>query len=153
MFSGKPIAEVPKLSLDPRGSTALLDAVGKTITSVAERKHGEVMIVLIITDGQENASREWKADGVKKLVEDASKAGWEFVYLGANVDAFTEAGRMGINLANAAGYDADTASVDAAFNALNLNTTNLRSGAASTMSFTDQQRTDIKKTDGGGTTV
>lgn len=94
----------------PRGGTPLLDAVGSTITALDDdwkREQPERCIVVIVTDGQENASREYTKQKIKELIEARQESGkWAFIYLGANVDAFAEAGSMGINPSNSAGYNA-----------------------------------------------
>ncbi len=87
-----------------RGQTALLDAVGKTINKIgavqkntAESYRAEKVLFIITTDGMENASREFDYDGVKSLVErQKSEFGWEFIFLGANIDAIAVADRFGI---------------------------------------------------------
>ena len=84
-----------------RGSTALLDAVGRTIskiehvqeTTAEEYRAGKVMFV-IITDGMENASREYTTKKVKSMIEAEKEKGWEFVFLGANMDAVETARRQ-----------------------------------------------------------
>jgi len=87
-----------------RGSTALLDAIGKTIGKInnvrkntaKEHRAGKVLFV-ITTDGLENASREFTIEKVKSLVErHKKKHGWEFIFLGANIDAIDVAGSFGI---------------------------------------------------------
>lgn len=89
-----PLAQVADLEPQeyvPRGGTALIDAVGKTIAlldeSIAESKAGKV-IVLIFTDGEENSSREMTSDQVKALIAARQKKNWTFLYFGANVDKF-----------------------------------------------------------------
>jgi len=108
VYSGKDLKDVPKAALEPRGMTALLDAVGKTINEVGDRlaktkekdRPGRV-IFLIVTDGCENASHEFSHAQVKKMIEEqTSKYNWLFVYLGANQDAFAEANKLGILIAN-----------------------------------------------------
>lgn len=97
----------------PRGCTALLDAVGMTIQHIAGiHKYSRPedvpskTIFVITTDGMENASREFRYDTVKKLIEkEQKKYGWEFIFLGANIDAAATAGSMGI--AHASNYKAD----------------------------------------------
>ncbi|MBO4867851.1 MAG: VWA domain-containing protein [Ruminococcus sp.] len=97
----------------PRGCTALLDAVGMTIQHIAGiHKYARPedvpskTIFVITTDGMENASREFRYDTVKKLIEkEQKKYGWEFIFLGANIDAAETAGSMGI--AHASNYKAD----------------------------------------------
>ena len=104
VYTDVPVAEVPPLNLVPRGMTALFDATGKLITSVGERlaalpeeERPGTVIVVIMTDGLENASREWTADSVKSLIEQQKEQyGWEFVYLGADQDAIKVASGMGI---------------------------------------------------------
>lgn len=92
----------------PRGSTALLDAIGQTINAlekdwVAEKPDRAIMV--IVTDGYENASQEFKKNKIKEMIQAREKSGkWAFIYLGADVDAFAEAATLGINLSNSAGY-------------------------------------------------
>ena len=104
VYENTPLAEVPAFTLIPRGGTALLDAVGRTITTVGAQlaampeadRPGEV-IVVILTDGEENSSREFRLDAVKKLItEQQDTYGWQFVFLGADQDAFAAAAGMGI---------------------------------------------------------
>jgi len=91
-------------ALVPRGMTAMLDAIGKTISSVGERlgKLDEsarpgLVVVLIVTDGEENASYKFSRERIKQMIEHQQTAyNWQFVYLGANQDAITTATRMGI---------------------------------------------------------
>jgi len=94
----------------PRGNTALLDAIGQTLNTVGARlsktpeaeRPGKV-IVVILTDGMENASKEFSAARVKEMItEQHGKYSWEFVYLGANQDAFKVGNSYGI--ANSIGY-------------------------------------------------
>ena len=98
-----------------RGMTALLDAVGSTIQKIvgAQRqtaedyRAGKVMFV-ITTDGMENASREYSYEKVKSMVEhEKEKYGWEFIFLGANIDAIETAGRFGIDPDHASIHHAD----------------------------------------------
>lgn len=95
-YSKMPIGDVVPLTRDtykPRGSTALLDAIGQTIK---EWTGDTAPTVIILTDGYENASRKFTKAHVRDLIESKTKDGWQFVYLGANQDAFAEAGSMGI---------------------------------------------------------
>lgn len=98
----------------PSGRTALLDAVGVTIDRVGERldaleesEKPENVIVFILTDGMENASSDYNRDRVKEMIElQSSKYGWEFIYGGANQDAFAEAGGLGIKAQNTFNFEA-----------------------------------------------
>jgi uncharacterized protein YegL len=99
------------------GSTALLDAIGHTIHKIgnvqkntAEDYRAEKVMFVIITDGEENASREFTSDKVKAQIErQKEKYGWEFIFLGANIDAVETAARFGIDRSRAQNYHADSA--------------------------------------------
>ena len=118
-----PIGEAPELTLsktprpgqrtyEPRGSTALLDAIGRTITELGsglaampEEERPSKVIVIIMTDGLENASKSFKAPQILDLiVQQRDIYKWDFVYLGANQDAIATAASMGIARASAITY-------------------------------------------------
>ncbi len=99
------IAAVPEFVVDPRGRTALRDASGRFITEVGEQlaalpedqRPGKV-ICLIMTDGHENASEKWTWEAVKALITQQREVyGWEFIFLGANIDAVEVGRRMGVH--------------------------------------------------------
>lgn len=106
--NGTPVQDVLKLDKDtyyPGGMTALLDAVGKTIDEVGKRLSGtpederpEKVMVMIITDGEENSSKEYTLDQVRnKIKEQQDTWKWEFVFLGADQDAWSNASSMGVH--------------------------------------------------------
>ena len=113
----KPIAEVADLTekdYQVRGCTALLDAVGNSIKHIKrvqgympDEYKAEHVIFVITTDGLENASRSFSYAEVKRMIEAQTEEGWEFIFLGANIDAVGEAGRLGISANRAATYVAD----------------------------------------------
>lgn len=105
VFSEKSIKEIDGFRLEPRGMTALLDAVGKTINSVEQRinkkkeedKPKRVLFV-IITDGHENASKEFKRCNVFEKIEKMKKDyGWDVTFVGANQDSISEGGSIGVD--------------------------------------------------------
>jgi uncharacterized protein YegL len=107
-----------------RGCTALLDAVGKTIFDVGfrlsntteEKKPGKVIFV-ITTDGLENASSEFSYQKVKELIKhQQEKYNWEFIFLGANIDAGEEAESLGIDIENAYSFEASEKGVEKMYN-------------------------------------
>ena len=113
-----PLDKVPRMTEEEyftRGCTALLDAVGGAIHHIGNvhkyaRKEDvpEKTMFIITTDGYENASRRYDYDKVRKMIErQKEKYGWEFIFLGANIDAAKEAGRFGIDADHAANYHAD----------------------------------------------
>ena len=102
-----------------RGSTALLDAVGRTINkiggvqkSTAEGYRADKVLFVITTDGMENASREFSHKKVKSMIErQKSKYGWEFIFLGANIDAVSVAQRFGVDRSRAQNFHNDSEGV------------------------------------------
>ena len=109
----------------PRGMTALLDAVGRTVNAVGDRlakteeeKRPSQIIFLVITDGQENASQEFKAEKVKEMVKhQIDKYNWSFVYLGGgDIESQREQGQsIGIGAGNVYNFTADSRAVDAVY--------------------------------------
>ncbi|NLL67602.1 MAG: VWA domain-containing protein, partial [Clostridiaceae bacterium] len=105
------------------GSTALIDAIGRTIHKIgnaqkhtAEDYRAEKVMFVIITDGEENSSREYSSEKVKKMIQhQKSKYGWEFIFLGANIDAVETAKRFGIAPNRAQNYHADSEGVELNF--------------------------------------
>jgi hypothetical protein len=109
-----------------RGTTALLDAAGKTILDVGHRlaktpekqRPGSVIFV-ITTDGMENASREFSYEKVKELIKhQQDKYRWEFIFLGANIDAAEEAESLGISKENAFDFEASEVGVEKMYNVM-----------------------------------
>lgn len=103
-------------------STALLDAVGYTIYKTEEKMRAslpvgenENVIVVIITDGYENASRRYNYAEIRRLIEQRKEMGWEFIFLGANIDAIGAAADIGIDASRASNFYADQAGINANF--------------------------------------
>lgn len=119
-----------------RGCTALLDAVGGAVTHIGcvhsylpEECRPEHTIVVITTDGMENASRKYSYEQVKRIIVQKEEEGWSFLFLGANIDAAAEAGRMGISPDFAATYVADAEGTRAMHRARCAATVSMRAGA------------------------
>ena len=110
-----------------RGCTALLDAVGKAIHHIGnvhkyarEEDRPEKTLFVITTDGMENASREYTYERLKgKIERQKEKYGWEFLFLGANIDAAKEAARFGIETERAVNYHADHQGTAVIYEAVN----------------------------------
>ena len=119
-----------------RGTTALLDALGRTIHKIravqkytAENYRAVKVLFVIITDGQENASREYSAERIKIRIErQKQKYGWEFIFFGANMDAVMEAGKLGIVADCAQNYCADAIGTSVAYTAMSAFSTAYRGG-------------------------
>ena len=103
-----------------RGSTALLDTVGKTIDKIgnaqkntSEEYRADKVLFVITTDGMENASREYSYKKIKSMIErQKTKYGWEFIFLGANIDAEEFAGRFGIERSRAQNFHNDEEGIE-----------------------------------------
>lgn len=112
VHTGIPAKEVPPYSLEPRGATALLDAVGRAIletgsrlAAMPEAERPGLVVFVVATDGHENSSREFSKARVRELVEHQQKVyNWHFTFLGADAEAFAEAGSMGIAQGSVAHY-------------------------------------------------
>lgn len=134
----------------PRGSTALLDAVGRTLTHLGPlvaKDDPENVIVVIITDGYENHSTEYKKPRIKQLIEHCQLHGWAFLYLGAGVDAFSEAAGMGIAANTTTQYTPTNAGTQSAYANMTATSVNLTTGAV-TAQFVDlskSQKEEDKK--------
>ena len=104
VYADRPIADVPPLELQPRNMTALHDAMGRLVTdagqtlaALPEDQRPGTVIVAIMTDGLENASREWTGVAIKALVEQQSRQyGWQFLYMGADQDAIEVGAQLGV---------------------------------------------------------
>ena len=124
-----PLDRVPELTerdYSTGGSTALLDAVGDTIRHIA-RIHRyarpedvpEKTLVVITTDGMENASHRYRPEEVRRLIEhEKEKYGWEFLFLGANIDAVTTAGGLGIGADRCVDFNPDDLGMELSFEAV-----------------------------------
>jgi hypothetical protein len=130
--------EVPPLTLEPRGRTALLDAIGRFVTEVGEglaalpeeQRPGSVTI-LVITDGHENASAVWTVQAVREAISRQEAVyGWDFVFLGANMDAVEVGARLGFAPGKSLTYDASGAAVQGAWKVVGDYSARKRSSAA-----------------------
>ena len=119
-----------------RGTTALIDAIGCAIHHIGnvhkyarpEDVPANTMFV-IITDGMENASRKYSSDDVKKKIErQKEKYGWEFIFIGANIDAVETAARYGINAERAVNYNADIMGTKMVYEAVDTLVSGFRAG-------------------------
>jgi hypothetical protein len=117
------IQEMPELNEKtycPRGSTALLDAIGRSINETKQSIlegiiSPDQVIFVIITDGEENTSREFSNDQIKKMIDAQTEKKWDFVYLGANQDSFAVGGGLGMARGSTMNYMADSEGVRALY--------------------------------------
>ena len=152
VYQGVPVEYAEKLVLKPRGGTPLLDALcdtidrtGTRLANLPESERPEKVLVVVITDGEENASRTYKRQDVfNRVTKQTRDYNWQFVYLGANQDAIHEAVTFGINPGYAFTYAPSGAGTRSMGQSLTANTVAYASqgGAAVMDSFTDDQRED-----------
>jgi hypothetical protein len=139
-YVAKDIKEVPELTVVtyvPRGWTALLDAIGKTmnttgirLTTMSKETRPDKVIFVILTDGQENASREYSKEQINRMItHQKDKYAWDFVFLGANQDAFAVGSSFGLSRGQTMTYTADAVGTNMLFNTLSDRMTAYRSGA------------------------
>lgn len=135
VYNNKKIQDIPNYTLQPRGYTALYDAVGKTINSVGkdlsdlnEQDRPDRVLFVIITDGYENASKEFTQQQIKSMIEHQENVyKWTFSYLGANQDAFSVGASFGIvDNSKILNYKATSAGVSSSFDALYTNVSAFR---------------------------
>jgi len=130
-YQAAPLAKVAKLddaSYRPSGNTALLDAIGNTVQTVSTDGFDKI-ITVIMTDGEENSSREWTLQAIRELIKSKEAAGnWTFVFLGANLDAFEQGARLGVPMANSVRYD--PANYRGVYASLAMSTNALSAGTA-----------------------
>jgi Mg-chelatase subunit ChlD len=138
LYSGAPLVEAKPLTNEtfvPRGNTAMLDAIGRTLNEqgarIAREQWAQKVIVCILTDGGENASREFTADKVKEMTKHCEAHGWSFVFLAANQDAFAAGSRYGISRQHTQSFAADAAGTQQAYASMSMTTRSLRSGPIS----------------------
>ena len=142
--NGVPVGEVKPLNADtyrPGAATPLIDACYKAIIATAEKVAGRKrnVTIAIQTDGHENASREYSREQLVDLIKEKTKAGWVFVFLGAGIDAFSQAASFGISRDTTMTYDRDRSGET--FVAMAANTASYAStGDAASMQFSDVQR-------------
>ena len=136
-----------------RGCTALLDAVGKSIHHIGnvhkyarEEDRPEKTLFVITTDGMENASREYTYDRIRQMIQrQKEKYGWEFLFLGANIDAAKEAARFGITEDRAANYHADSVGTAVIYEAMSEAVCNVRACRPMSASWKHRVDEDYKK--------
>ncbi|MGI6607936.1 MAG: vWA domain-containing protein [Erysipelotrichaceae bacterium] len=125
------VSEMDEKQYYTRGSTALLDAVGMTIKkieNIVKHHQDSNVIMIIITDGYENASKEYSSKKVKEMVSDKKENGWEFIFLGANIDAVETADSIGVD--RAANYHSDSKGLGVVYTTLSKAISDVRACSA-----------------------
>ena len=154
LHRGTPIDQVPHYSLQPRGATALLDALGRAInetgTRLANMEASErpgLVLFVVVTDGLENSSREFTKEQVKEMIEhQETKYSWHFTYLGANQDAFAEGGGMGFSSGATSNFS--PSKIHAAYSMTSRKSSRMRQqrreGQTVANEFTEEERKEME---------
>lgn len=148
------LGAVPSLdakTYSPTGGTALLDAIGTTIESVGkklsaldESERPSKVLFLVITDGHENASKVYSPEKIKEMVQHQKDVySWEFVFMGANIDAITAGQNLGVSTHNTLNYVPTAAGTADLYRSISANTTQYRSSNSSRADFFNQGASPI----------
>lgn len=124
-----PVQEVPDLNVFtfvPRGMTAANDAIGRALNTLEARNPAKA-VILIVTDGMENASKEFTNEQIKEKITAAEERGWDVNFLAANIDAFAAGGAYGVKMDKTFAFAANAAGVHNAFATMNLRASSYRS--------------------------
>ncbi|MFZ3584805.1 hypothetical protein ACOI1H_22020 [Loktanella sp. DJP18] len=140
------LGDMTDADYQPRGGTPLIDAACATIRAVASslvdagKVEGTKVVIAIQTDGRENGSRENTWDGLRSLIAEKEALGWEFVFMGAGINAYEQGSRMGIMTANTLSYGKNKAETEAAFAETGSNSALFAGGGAATMAYSVDQK-------------
>lgn len=145
----KPIADVPELKQKdyvPSGNTPLIDAAYKTIKAVESSEKIRIskpkVVIAIQTDGEENASHDHTMAQLRDLIQKKTDEGWQFVFMGANIDAYKQAGAFGIGSRSTVSYNANDPTANMAmFASTARNTARFAMGQSATMDYSEEQKT------------
>ncbi len=151
-----PIRRVPALTREtyvPRASTPLLDAIGRGINDLEcrlsrlpKKERPAKVVMVIITDGQENSSREFRKDRIEKMIgEHEEKDDWQFVYLSADLSAIEDAADFGFQRRKAMLFDKSSRGTTRVWASVSQKISEYREGMADDISFTDRDRADAAK--------
>jgi hypothetical protein len=154
-YKERPLNEVADLingeTFVPRATTALYDAIGRTINEINTT---DDVIFVIVTDGAENASKEFTKENVFNKIEEKKKDGWNFLFLAANQDAMKTGGSLGISASNSMTFNANDASVGNMYMNFSSKVSGYRStklysinssDVADSLSFSDEDRKSVDK--------
>jgi hypothetical protein len=161
----KKVKDITSKEWNPRGMTALYDAIGKTINDV-KRNHNKLgvgapakILVCIVTDGLENASKEYKLADIQKLIKKCEKDDWNFIYLAANQDAFAVGTSFGVSAGNTFTYKPTADGVFNMSNTLSASAVSYRSMSSTDANFKTKSKSlidndkDDEPEDSGSITV
>ena len=156
LYHFAPIAAVKPLTTEtyvPRASTPLLDALGRgindlgqTLAALPEDRRPSQIVFVVVTDGQENASREFTKAQVGEMIKQRQQQDWQFVFLSADLDAITDAEHSGVLASHAMAFDKTAQGTHAAWESMSKNTSAYRRAVRPDMAFEEVDRS-VQKSD------
>jgi hypothetical protein len=138
VYKNQPLATAPLLThatYNPAGSTALFDAVGRTVNAIqSQMRTGDRALIVIITDGEENNSKEMNKNTISTMIKNCEALGnWTFTYMGANQDAWNNGIGLGMQRANVINYTSTPMGTNMAFAAVANSTIRYRSSSGTSV--------------------
>lgn len=138
------VPELNKITFEPRGMTAMWDAIGATIDNVSVRhsklkmeEKPDKVVILVMTDGQENSSKEYNQKTVQELIKKHKENDqWAFVFIGANIDVMATGHSMGVSNGNTRSYVANDIGVKSAFFSMSASVSKMRGMSMDSVSYT-----------------
>lgn len=154
MYDGVDIGEVGEIKLEPRGMTPLYDAIGKTIAHAKEKiRVDEAPVFVVVTDGEENYSVEWREKKVlAEAIKEREALGWKFIFLGAGIDAMGEASKIGLCRNTTASVSNTTEGINAMYGVVSsklrsynsaVSTSNCVADCAAVLDFSEEDRNEM----------
>ncbi len=153
IYDRVPVSEIRDMTdkdYRPAGCTALLDAIGSAVKHIRtvhkyarEEDVPEHTLFVITTDGMENASRKFTAPEIKKMISGMQEKGWEFIFLGANIDAVETAESMGISADTAVNYKSDSVGTSLLYSCVSEAVSCARSGKRKSSKWRDRLDADM----------
>jgi hypothetical protein len=150
LYKFTPVKEISPLTREtyvPRASTPLLDAMGrgindleKSVTDLPDSKRPSRIVMIIITDGQENASREFRKDQIEKMIREKQEKDWQFVFLSADLAAIDDALSTGVQAASTMSFDKSTKGTRSVWESVSLRVSDYRAAKTEEVTFTDEDR-------------
>lgn len=141
------INEATEYELEPRGGTALYDAIGATLANANNIKTTGKKIVVIVTDGGENASQEWTRDTIFERIDSLKENGWDFLFLAANQDAMDVGTSLGFSAGETVNFAASSQGAQDAYGLASTYTSNIRGKQFSKQVVLDMMDEEIEKSD------
>lgn len=154
VYDNVPMDKVRNISIEPRGTTPLLDAIGNTVAYIDKQNRNRDVIFLIVTDGMENASKEYNHQSVRDLINAKKKNGWQFVFVGTNFDVLTTGSSLGFDRYKNVSFSNTAGSIKAAYDYSGIKFNSYRSvraagctydAAATNLDFSAEEIEEIKQ--------